>query len=134
MIYLRWIKKRFVFFTRIVITFFDRVLDQKKSQFVLHKTHAHRCPYQAVLFYTLLGRVIFTLKEVIALLSQDKIFKKSITIDGFDKEVNYKKLYEQGNNNLLYPKSPMVNTQKTVIEDGFYKKISAFINYSWTYT
>ncbi len=123
MMYLRWLKQRLVFLKRVLISLFDTLVYQKQSQFLLHKTNAHRCPYEFILFYNTVGRTLFMFKEFIALVTHNKIFKKSITIDGFD-EVDYKILYGKGNSKLLYPKSPMVQTKETIIEDTFYKKIS----------
>jgi putative sugar O-methyltransferase len=123
MIYLRWLKQRFVFLKRVFITLLDTLVYQKQSQFLLHKTNAHRCPYQSILFYNTFGRTLFMLKEFIALVTHNKIFKKSILIDGFD-EVDYKKLYQKGDIEILYPKSPMVQLDDRHITDSFYEKIS----------
>jgi putative sugar O-methyltransferase len=62
-------------------------------------------------------------KEFIALITHNKIFKKSITIDGFD-EVDYKALYVKGKSSILYPKSPMIQLEESSIDDAFYQKIS----------
>jgi putative sugar O-methyltransferase len=123
MIYLRWLKQRFVFLKRVFITLLDTLVYQKQSQFLLHKTNAHRCPYQSILFYNTFGRTLFMFKEFIALVTHNKIFKKSILIDGFD-EVDYKKLYQKGDIEILYPKSPMVQLDDRHITDSFYEKIS----------
>ncbi|HIP51942.1 MAG TPA: putative sugar O-methyltransferase [Campylobacterales bacterium] len=122
--YLRWIKERFIFLRRVLIELYNKIIYQKESQFILHKFKAHRCPYESMLFYSFFGRFFFSLKEVIALITKDKIFKKSINIDGFDVAIDYAKLYEKGANELLYPKSPMVNTRQTDIEDEYYEKIA----------
>jgi len=124
MIYLRWLKQRLTYFKRIIITFFDSLIYQKKSQFILHKSNGHRCPYQVILFYNIFGRILFATKEVLALISGDRIFKKSILIDSFDKKVNYKKLYVTGNNNMLYPKSPMINVDEVIIDKSYFEKIA----------
>ena len=124
MIYLKWIGWRFIFFRRVLVTFFDRLIYQKESQFLLHKINAHRCPYDAILFYNTLGRTLFAFKEFVALLSNNKIFKKSINIDGFDEKIDYMKLYEKGSSAILYPKSPMVEKVETQIDDAYYEKIA----------
>jgi len=124
MIYLKWLRRRFAFLKRVLVAFFDSLIYQKQSQFLLHKTNAHRCPYDFILFYNTFGRTLFMLKEFIALISNGKIFKKSISIDGFNEEPNYETLYKTGNSNSLYPKSPMINTIKPLIEDAFYEKIA----------
>ena len=123
MIYFRWLKQRFVFLKRVLISLFDTLIYQKQSQFLLHKTNAHRCPYRSILFYNTFGRTLFMFKEFIALITHNKIFKKSISIDGFD-EVDYKKLYHKGAFQILYPKSPMVQLDEVHIPDNFYDKIS----------
>ena len=124
MIYLRWLKQRLVFFKRILISFFDGLIYQKQSQFLLHRTNAHRCPYEAILFYSLLGRILFAIKETLALSTNDKLFKKTIKIDGFDKEIDSKSVYKEGKNTILYPKSPMIQSENSEIEDTFYDKIA----------
>lgn len=124
MVYLRWLKQRLVFFRRILIELYNSIIYQKQSQFLLHKTGGHRCPYKAVLFYSFWGRVGFATKEVIALLTANKVFKKSIRLDGFDDEIDYKKLYAKGSNEKLYPKSPVVNSDIVPIEDAYYEKIA----------
>jgi len=123
MVYLRWLKQRFLLLKGIVILLLDSFLYQKQSQFLLHRTNAHRCPYEAVLFYNLFGRTLFMIKEFIALISNNRIFKKSITIDGFE-EFDYKSLYQKGSNKILYPKSPMVELDEVKIDEAFYQKIS----------
>jgi len=133
MIYLRWLKQRLVYFRRIILSFFDALIYQKQSQFLLHKTNAHRCPYESILFYNIFGRSLFMFKEFIALISHNKIFKKSIAIDGFD-EVDYKTLYKKGSNNILYPKSPMVQIEDSIIEDSFYEKISKSFLLAYTHS
>ncbi|CAA6817630.1 MAG: Unknown protein [uncultured Sulfurovum sp.] len=124
MIYLRWCKERFIFLRRVLIEFYNKIIYQKNSQFILHKFKAHRCPYESMLFYSFLGRFFFATKEVIALITKEKICKKSINIDGFDEPMDYVKLYEKGSAQILYPKSPMVNTTKTKIDDAYYEKIA----------
>ncbi len=122
-IFLKWIRLRIIFFRRTLIELFDRLIYQKESQFMLHRINAHRCPYEFVLFYNGFGRLLFMLKELIALFSNNRVFKKSILIDGFD-EVDYKELYKEGSNTILYPKSPMVQLQKERVDDEFYEKIA----------
>jgi len=124
MIFLKWFKQRLIFTRRLFIELYNKTIYQKQSQFILHRVNGHRCPYEAILFYSFMGRVGFATKEFIALITNNRIFKKSISIDGFDKEVDYQKLYEKGDENLLYPKSPMVNAHEAKIEDSYYEKIA----------
>ena len=124
MLYLKWLKQRFIFARRLLVELYNRVFYEKKSQYILHKFNAHRCPHESMLFYSLIGRGSFAIRELIALMSNDKIFQKSIKIDALDGSIDYKKLYMKGSNNLLCPKSPMVNIQKTSIDDSYYEKIA----------
>jgi len=124
MIYLKWLKQRFVFLRRILIELYNAIIYQKQSHFLLHRVNAHRCPEEAILFYSFWGRVGFATKEIIALLSNDRLFNKSIKLDGFDEKIDYKKLYQKGSEKRLYPKSPLINTTEIFIEDAYYKKIS----------
>jgi putative sugar O-methyltransferase len=124
MIYIKWLKQRFIFLKRVFIEFYNSIIYEKQSQFILHKFNAHRCPYESMLFYSFFGRFFFALKEVISLITKDKIFKKSIKIDDFDEPIDYEKLYKQGSNELLYPKSPMINTTNISIDDIYYEKIA----------
>ena len=124
MTFLKWFKQRFIFLRRVFIELYNKLIYQKQSQFILHRVNGHRCPYEAILFYSFWGRMGFATKEFIALVTHNRIFKKSIIIDGLDENLDYQKLYEQGNKNILYPKSPMVNIYETKIEKQFYEKIA----------
>lgn len=124
MIYLKWCMKRLLFLRTVLVELYNKVIYQKQSQFILHPTNAQRCPYEAVLFYSLIGRIFWGVKEIIALSSKNKIFKKSLTLDGFDAKVDYATLYLKGNDAYLYPKTPMLEVEKVVISDAFYEKIS----------
>ena len=124
MTYLKWFKQRLVLLRRMIIELYNKIIYQQHSQFILHRLNAHRCSYESMLFYSFIGRFFFALKEFVALISNNKIFKKSINIDGFDEEIDYAELYKKGSTTILYPKSPMINTSKTIIEDAYYKKIA----------
>ena len=124
MIYLKWLKQRFVFLRRIFIELYNAIIYQKQSQFLLHRVNAHRCSQEAILFYSFWGRVGFATKEIIALISKDKIFKKSIKLDGFDENIDYDALYQKGSDERLYPKSPMIHIQKNSIDNAYYTKIA----------
>lgn len=123
MLPLKWFGKRLIFFKRQAIEFYHSSIYQQQSHFILHRTNAHRCPYEAILFYNAIGRFFFMLRESIALITKEKLFKKSIQIDGFE-ELDYVALYKQGNHEILYPKSPMILLGKTEIEDSYYSKIA----------
>ncbi|HIP12826.1 MAG TPA: putative sugar O-methyltransferase [Arcobacter sp.] len=124
MIYIKWLLKRLIFLRRIIIELYNKAIYQKESQFILHPSDTKRCPYEAILFYNLLGRIFFGLKEIIALSTNNKIFRKSIVIDSFDETVDYKSLYAKGADRYLYPKSPLIKVEEIEIDDLFYEKIS----------
>jgi putative sugar O-methyltransferase len=133
MIYLKWLGQRLIFFKRILIEFQKRIVYQKESQFLLHRFNAHACPYESMLFYSFIGRVFFTFKEFMALITNNKIFKKSITLDGLEKALDYTSLYKQGKNTYLYPKSPMINVSIFQIDDSYYEKISKSLFLAYEY-
>ena len=56
MIYLKWLKQRFVFLRRNLIELYNAIIYQKESRFLLHRVNAHRCSQEAILF-TLFGVV-----------------------------------------------------------------------------
>lgn len=135
MIYLKWLKQRFIFTRRAIIETYKKLIYQQSSHFLLHRVNAHACPYESMIFYSFFGRILFGLREVIALFTNNRIFKKSIDLDAIDTKIDYDDLYLQGNNAYLYPKSPMINTSLVEVEDNYYKKIakSLFLAYEYEY-
>lgn len=135
MIYLKWLKQRFIFTRRAIIEAYKKLIYQQSSHFLLHRVNAHACPYESMIFYSFFGRILFGLREVIALFTNNRIFKKSIDLDAIDTKIDYDDLYLQGNNAYLYPKSPMINTSLVEVEDNYYKKIakSLFLAYEYEY-
>lgn len=123
MLALKWLKQRFIFFRRQLIELYTQSIYQPCSHFLLHRYNAHRCPHEAILFYNAMGRFFFMLRETIALISNNKLFKKSIQLDGFER-VDYTTDYQQGSNRFLYPKSPMIECEIINIEEGYYHKIA----------
>jgi len=75
------------------------------------------------LYYNFFGRVLFSIKEIVALLSNGKLFKKSIALEGYE-NVDFKKLYQEGNDEILWPPSPMMELEKKEVDDTFLEKIS----------
>ncbi len=115
----KWLIKRIVFLKKEVYSIWDSIIYQKSSRFLLHPWHAHRCPYQAILFYSFWGRVGFGFRELLALLSCGKIFKKSIQLDGFDSI----KEQQQGSHDILWPRSPFVDHGSHRIDREYFDKI-----------
>ncbi len=117
---LRWLLKRFGFLKRILLEFIDFLFYQKSSQFLLHSWNAHKTPYKSIIYYNFFGRILLGTKEFLALLTNDKFFKKGIKLEGFDKDV---KDYKKGSHDILWPKSPMLETSSYELDDDFCKKI-----------
>jgi putative sugar O-methyltransferase len=113
----KWLMKRPFFLKKSFYTLFDILIYQPQSRFLRHPWHAHRCPYEAILFYTFLGRVWLGFREFIALVSGGKIFKKGIALDGFDAPETA--AVESGCDNHLWPPSPFVDTPHVVCDSWF---------------
>ncbi|CAA6811837.1 MAG: Unknown protein [uncultured Sulfurovum sp.] len=133
MIYIKWIAQRIIFLRRNLIEWWKKLVYQKPSQFLLHRFNAHTCPYESMIFYSFFGRVLFNLKEFMALVTNDRVFKKSINLDGMDKEINYDELYKKGSHQYLYPKSPMLNSSSMHISDAYYQKIANSLSLAYEY-
>jgi len=118
---LKWILNRPFYLKKELIALWELLVYQKQSRFLLHHWNAHRCPYEAVLFYNYFGRVLFGLKEFIALLSSGKVFKKSLLLDGFDKNINV--TFTQGYHDSLWPQSPFIDRGGVFVEDDYFEKI-----------
>jgi hypothetical protein len=95
---IKWTAKRLGYIQTMLLEFFDKLIYQKQSQFLLHPWSGHRTPFQALLYYNRLGRILFSSKEFLALLSKNRFFKKEIQLEGYDviereKRGTYKALY-----------------------------------------
>lgn len=119
----KWLVKRFFLLKKELYALFDRIIYQKQSHFLLHYWNAHRCPFQAILFYNYFGRILFATREFIALVSHEKVFKKSIKLDGFDEDITLQKFQEKGHHDSLWPKSPFLDDKYVLISDDYFKKI-----------
>ncbi len=124
---IRWILKRFGFLKRILLEFVDYLFYQKSSQFLLHSWNAHKTPYKSIIYYNFFGRIFLGLREFLALLTNEKLFKKGILLEGFCKDL---KEYKRGSHEILWPKSPMLKTSKYKLDDDFCKKIELSLKLS----
>jgi putative sugar O-methyltransferase len=116
----KWLLKRFGFIKRIVFEFVDSLIYHRKSQFLLHSWHGHRTPFQMILFYSLLGRILFASKEFLALISHGKLAKKSIKLEGYE-EISSKD--NKGSYDYLWPLSPLENHNRLEISPEFQSKM-----------
>lgn len=117
----RWLFKRLFFLKKEFYGLLDKLIYQKQSHFLLHAWHAHRCPYQAIMFYSFLGRVWFGLREFLALISGGRICKKSIVLDGFDQGIKLSS--SEGSHDRLWPESPFVDHAKVMVCQDYFEKI-----------
>jgi putative sugar O-methyltransferase len=108
---IKWIIRRVFLIRKELLNVYQTLIYQPQSRFIL-SADTPKLPYlESVKFYAFLGRVGFGLKEFIALISNGKIFKKSILLDGFD-EINLKELYEKKTDITPFPKPPLVELDK----------------------
>jgi putative sugar O-methyltransferase len=124
----KWLLNRVFFLKKEIYGLYDSIIYQKQSQFLLHFWNAHRCPYEAILFYSFIGRVLFATREFIALVSGGRIFKKSILLDGFDHHIELD--MRQGSDERLWPKSPFIDEKTTVVEEAYFQKIERSLKLS----
>jgi len=108
---LKWTFRRVLLLKKEILNIYQTLIYQPQSRFIL-SGDTPKLPYlESLKFYSFLGRVGFGFKEFIALISNGKIFKKSILLDGFD-EVNLKKLYKSGTDTTPFPKPPLVELSR----------------------
>jgi putative sugar O-methyltransferase len=119
----KWLASRVRFIPRGYYLLQDRLLYTKSSH-IFYKRVA-TVPYEIdhTRYYNFFGRTLFAIKEVIALLSKEKIFKKSITLEGYE-SVDYPALYKEGSHEILWPKSPFVELKKNDLNLEFVKALS----------
>ncbi|MCH9813436.1 MAG: putative sugar O-methyltransferase [Epsilonproteobacteria bacterium] len=82
------------------------------------------------LYFNVIGRTLFALKEILALLTKEKLFTKSILLEGYDL-YNPTSAYKQGTHELMWPKSPLVELHPSKVSKEFLTKIS--LSYSLSY-
>ena len=123
-IYIKWLLKRGIYLKKEFKELRDKLIYQRCSWSLLHKYNAHSNSYQPMLYFNLIGRVIYATKEILALISKDKSFKKTIKLEGYE-SVDFKKLYNEGSDEILYPKSPYIEIKKREdkIDDEYFTKL-----------
>ncbi len=120
---LKWLAARVRFIPRAYYILKDKLLYTKSSH-IFYK-RAASVPYEInhTRYYNFLGRTLFATKEIIALLTKEKVFKKSIILEGYE-DVDYPALYQEGNHEILWPKSPFVELEKQNLDTTFIKALS----------
>ncbi len=119
---LKWLLKRAGYLRKELQNIVARLIYQPQSYFVLHKWNGHKCPYEPILFYNFTGRILFAAKELLALVSRNRIARKSIRLEGFE-SVDFRTLYHKGSDAVLWPKSPMVMLEKRDVPAPFFDKM-----------
>ena len=127
---LKWLLNRIWYSKRVLYILRDKLIYTKSSQIFYKRAPMVDYEISHTRFYNFLGRVLFGIKEVIALLSNNKIFKKSIQLEGYDK-IDISKLYEKGSNDILWPPSVFTELSKHHVSDEFIQKISASYHQSY---
>ncbi len=125
---LKWLLNRPVYLKKELLSLYHHLIYQKQSHFLPHNWNAHRCPYEAIMFYNFMGRVGFASKELFALLSGGKVFAKSIQLDGYD--ATTPTLLTKGIDQQLWPTSPLIDTRASQVDDAFFEKIEKALHLS----
>ncbi|MDD5756679.1 MAG: putative sugar O-methyltransferase, partial [bacterium] len=63
---------------------------------------------EAVKYYNIFGRILLVVQQLMALITNNKIFKKIILLEYFE-VIDYEKLYSRGCSNIIWPRSPLFN-------------------------
>ena len=125
----KWLVKRFGFSKRILFEFIDSMIYHRKSQFLLHSWNGHRTPFKMILFYNLFGRIIFASREFIALLTNGKLVKKTIKLEGYEEFITSN---TTGDYNSLWPLSPLECHTKISISSILQKKMRESLILAYT--
>ena len=120
---LKWLANRYWFIKRPYHIALDWLFYTKPSRHFYKRVAGFRYEISHTQYYNFFGRLLFSIKEIIALVSNNKIFKKSISLEGYD-DVDLKSLYAQGSHELMWPPSPFVELDKKRVPDSFLQKIS----------
>ncbi len=127
--FIKWIFVRGWYIKRVYFITRDKLLYTKPSQIFYKRAAQKSYEIEHTRFYNFFGRTIFTAKELAALLFKEKVFKKSIILEGYE-SYEPKELYKEGNNHILWPISPFIELEKNIVEDDFFKKIEQSYRYS----
>jgi putative sugar O-methyltransferase len=117
-----WLLKRGGYLKKEFKNLYQYLLYQPQSRFLLRTWDAPLSPLNVIKFYGFWGRVGFASREFIALISDGKLCQKSILLDGFDK-IDMAKLYREGSDDIPWPKPPLVELSKRVVDDKIFDTI-----------
>lgn len=126
----RWLLGRLFLLKRMKYLVIDFLLYTKASKIFYKKIPKVRNEIEHTRYYNAFGRFLFAFKEIIALVSNEKIFKKSIKLESYD-TIDFPLLYKEGNHQVLWPKSPFIELDKNNVSDNFIEKISLSYNLSY---
>ena len=119
---LKWLLKRLGYIKKELIGLYQRLIYQPQSQFLLRTWDAPLCPLNAIKFYTFWGRIGFATREFLALITNGRLFKKQLLLDGYD-DIDVALMYKRGDDNIPWPKPPLVELSKHDVDAGLYKTI-----------
>jgi putative sugar O-methyltransferase len=120
---IKWLVKRPLFLKKEFKNLYQRIVYQPQSRFLLSNDTAPLCPLEPIKFYSFIGRIGFAIREFIALISDEVIFKKRIKLDGFD-NIDVKELYSVGRDEIPHPKPPLVELEKSrEVDSNLFKTI-----------
>jgi putative sugar O-methyltransferase len=90
---------------------------QKQSRQLIYNANDKNSRFKATIFFTLFGRIIFSIKEFLSLLTAQRLFQKSIQLEG------YEKIQEADKYDLLLSKSPMLYDDSYKLDDSFCQRV-----------
>ncbi len=119
---LKWLLKRFGYLKKELKNLYQYLIYQPQSRFLLRTWDAPLAPLEVIKFYAFLGRVGWATREFLALISNGRLAKKRLLLDGFD-AIDVAKLYQEGSDEIPWPKPPLVEIQKHQVDDAVFTKI-----------
>lgn len=120
---LRWLASRIFFLKRYAFSFINFCIYSNSSTFLYKSQAKVKNEITHTLYYNFFGRFLWSSKEILALITNGKIFKKSIVLEGYH-NYNFDKEYQQGSHNIQWPISPFIELSRKKIHPKFFDKIS----------
>jgi len=108
---IRWLARRVLLLKKELFNIYQTLIYQPQSRVLLSSDMPKLLYLESVKFYSFLGRVGFGFKEFLALISNGRLFKKTILLDGYDR-VDLKEIYKRGDDTIPHPKPPLVELER----------------------
>lgn len=119
---LKWLVKRIGYLKKELKNLYQMIVYQPQSRFLLRTWDAPLSPLNVIKFYSFVGRVGFATREFLALITNGKLFKKQLLLDGYD-DIDVQSQYLQGDDNIPWPKPPLVETDKRMVNQALFETI-----------